>query len=392
MDATTPSRTIDTIRPASTYSPIEVPPVSLPRPAPRSSAIRPVLQPFDEIYAEVEAEFAGRDRSSAHSRRGFAGLARGENLASSSTGGRLSSTESGITYATASEGQAHGRPFTAGTRFSAVVSGSSSSSQSRRRSPVSRGHQPLDSRDRHRAQGIERAVVRDDEEPSSWWTTEDDLFLSGGSGTAIDDLLGDITRPFEDGSLEPESDSISRPWQSSRRFVDLPWARPGSSSTFQVDMGEDPDESVEDATQRRVALPPFLFRSLRRWRNGRSARDDADDEGIAADSANYVSDLDLDLSYEGLLALSERIGEARNRGATQASLASGLEKYVFVTGRTREGGEPEFRCGICLEDYAEGEECSRSKKCGHGLHTLCLEVSRGHSTGKSAARRDHHQG
>lgn len=125
----------------------------------------------------------------------------------------------------------------------------------------------------------------------------------------------------------------------------------------------------------RVPLPPFLLRSLRARRQATFGERGA---GIATEADNYLDDIELDLSYEGLLALSERIGDAKGKGATDAALEAGLTRFRYpaATTSTSPGGDlDEARCGICLEDYVTGDECARSKHCGHGMHVQCLEVS-----------------
>jgi hypothetical protein len=114
----------------------------------------------------------------------------------------------------------------------------------------------------------------------------------------------------------------------------------------------------------------------------RSLRTSATLGGIASESANYVNDSELDTSYEGLLALSDRIGSARPRGATATALREGLERSTFASHPPLSintihvaAADREVRCGICLEDYGEGDILAKSKKCGHALHSVCFEVS-----------------
>jgi len=188
------------------------------------------------------------------------------------------------------------------------------------------------------------------------------------------DFLRDLDRPFSSNLLGGE-DSSTLPWRGgrARQLADSPLPRRRYGLLGFDDALDRPEASQVENAQR-VPLPPFLFRSLRQWRSNRNALRDGQD-GIATDSANYVADIDLDLSYEGLLALSERIGVVRQRGASQAAMAAGLEKFAYRAGIAEtEQEEIEVRCGICLEDYAENDECARSKTCGHGLHTVCLET------------------
>lgn len=232
---------------------------------------RPVLQPFEEIYAEVEAEFANRDRTRP-------------------TGGR-----------------------------------------------------PL-SRHRTRREGVMQDLLADL-----------DTFV-GTSGAAPrrsrESLASDSTLDLPDrfGFWDHREELLSR-----------------DALLFDphLDLSADTDDD-------RVPLPPFLLRSLRARRQATFGQRGT---GIAGEADNYLDDLELDLSYEGLLALSERIGEVKNKGASEAALQAGLKRFTFAaTSAMTSANSAESRCGICLEDYAVGDDCASSKACGHGMHYICLEV------------------
>lgn len=76
----------------------------------------------------------------------------------------------------------------------------------------------------------------------------------------------------------------------------------------------------------------------------------------------------------------ESIGEARPRGASDVTLNAALRKFLHgantsMSSAIRVATMSETRCGICLEDYEDGDECAESVKCGHAMHAVCFEVS-----------------
>ncbi|KAJ3172929.1 E3 ubiquitin-protein ligase rnf38 [Geranomyces variabilis] len=76
---------------------------------------------------------------------------------------------------------------------------------------------------------------------------------------------------------------------------------------------------------------------------------------------------DGELSYERLLAISERIGDARPRGLAPAQV-SALPSRKFTAGCMP---EDEAQCSVCLADYEVGETL-RSAACAHWFHSVCL--------------------
>ncbi|GJN93198.1 hypothetical protein Rhopal_006245-T1 [Rhodotorula paludigena] len=132
------------------------------------------------------------------------------------------------------------------------------------------------------------------------------------------------------------------------------------------------------------------FHSL--WGRGDSA---------AADPRNYLDDDEFDTSYEALLRLSERLGDAKPKGVSPEKLAS-LRTFKYAEwpfpARTspappapvpstsavtmdkdppvfaRKGLEKEERCPICLTDYDDDDEVMLGQ-CGHGFHAECLTAA-----------------
>ncbi|KAK9895277.1 hypothetical protein P389DRAFT_90801 [Cystobasidium minutum MCA 4210] len=122
----------------------------------------------------------------------------------------------------------------------------------------------------------------------------------------------------------------------------------------------------------RTPLPPFLLRTLRtRGQPLFGQREGA--VGIGTDPRDWMGDSDIDLSYESLMAISERLGDVRRRGATEEALARGLTIYKYTTTSTA-SADGETRCAICLEDYEESDEIARSNKCNHALHNNCFST------------------
>lgn len=195
----------------------------------------------------------------------------------------------------------------------------------------------------------------------------------------MQDLLADIDSLVDSSSTVRSRHSLSATSEASHDYPDRFGFWDHREDLLSRDaLLFDPDLDLSaPADDERVSLPPFLLRSLRARRQATFGERGS---GIASEADNYLDDFELDSSYEGLLALSERIGEAKGRGATEAALRAGLTRYAFVApvspAADPEGAEA--RCGICLEDYTIGDECATSKTCGHGMHSACLEV-RSHS-------------
>ena len=77
----------------------------------------------------------------------------------------------------------------------------------------------------------------------------------------------------------------------------------------------------------------------------------------------------LNLSYEQLLALQERLGGAVPRGATAEQVAAlPTRRYV-----PREGAVPaDATCSICLADFEARDEL-RALPCSHAFHCGCID-------------------
>ncbi|GAA5826713.1 hypothetical protein JCM11251_002865 [Rhodosporidiobolus azoricus] len=124
-------------------------------------------------------------------------------------------------------------------------------------------------------------------------------------------------------------------------------------------------------------------------------------DSAALDPRNYLSDDTFDDSYEALLRLSERLGEAKPKGVPQSKLdqlrrfrygewpageregekeeledeglaGKGKGKERAKEGRLAvKGVEKEARCPVCLCDY-EDDDAVLQTTCGHGFHEDCL--------------------
>ncbi|KAJ3221240.1 hypothetical protein HK099_003671 [Clydaea vesicula] len=92
---------------------------------------------------------------------------------------------------------------------------------------------------------------------------------------------------------------------------------------------------------------------------------------------NYVNDEDLDMSYEGLLALSERIGEVKKKNIPEDVLTL-LPTFKFEQFKIKKNSykkkidEADLKCSICLMDYNKGEEL-RKLPCFHFFHRECID-------------------
>ncbi|RKO91149.1 hypothetical protein BDK51DRAFT_35054, partial [Blyttiomyces helicus] len=86
--------------------------------------------------------------------------------------------------------------------------------------------------------------------------------------------------------------------------------------------------------------------------------------GVAANPSNYLGDDEIDMSYESLLALGERIGEVKKKqGVPDAAIHTLLERRYKVGSMS----EDEAKCTICLAEY-EPNELLKGLQCLHWFH------------------------
>ncbi|KAI8905359.1 hypothetical protein DFJ77DRAFT_479199 [Powellomyces hirtus] len=90
------------------------------------------------------------------------------------------------------------------------------------------------------------------------------------------------------------------------------------------------------------------------------------DPRVASHPEEYMRDEDLD--YESLLALSERIGDARPRGLTEQMIGS-LPSRPYTPGCMP---SDEAKCTVCLSEYESGDSL-KGTPCAHWFHDECLE-------------------
>merc|ERR1712146_373411 len=74
------------------------------------------------------------------------------------------------------------------------------------------------------------------------------------------------------------------------------------------------------------------------------------------------------MSYEQILALGERLGQVKSRGASETDLST-LPSSKFVARRKKENGDDskgsnksqteKEECCICLEEFKEGDDIKR---------------------------------
>lgn len=83
---------------------------------------------------------------------------------------------------------------------------------------------------------------------------------------------------------------------------------------------------------------------------------------------NYLDDDELDTSYEALLALGERIGDAKPKGLPREVINSlPAKRYKYRKGMSSE----ETTCTVCLVDYDDGD-LLRGTPCAHWFHEECI--------------------
>lgn len=105
-------------------------------------------------------------------------------------------------------------------------------------------------------------------------------------------------------------------------------------------------------------------RHRHRHRHGRFWDDpDADDDDVDPDA----------MTYEQLLALQERIGDVKKKGASVSTITSTTQTYVYhkPAGNTSDGNE-NAKCSVCMDDFAEGDEV-RMLPCIHAYHRACID-------------------
>lgn len=74
------------------------------------------------------------------------------------------------------------------------------------------------------------------------------------------------------------------------------------------------------------------------------------------------------LDYEALLALGERLGEVKRRGASQAQIDAQLPLVSAAAASAQDTTQQS--CAVCMEDYAEADQL-RELPCGHRFHQRC---------------------
>jgi hypothetical protein len=86
---------------------------------------------------------------------------------------------------------------------------------------------------------------------------------------------------------------------------------------------------------------------------------------------DFLRDDEFDDSYEGLLRLAARIGDAKPRG-TPSEVIQAMPSGSYAS---CPGAKAESRCPICLDDYAQEDIVALIKHCSHWFHKECIQVS-----------------
>ncbi|KAG8988256.1 hypothetical protein FRB90_002863 [Tulasnella sp. 427] len=86
--------------------------------------------------------------------------------------------------------------------------------------------------------------------------------------------------------------------------------------------------------------------------------------------SDYMYDDDMDVSYEGLLRLAARIGDAKPKHLPPEFKAT-LPRGVYAT---CEAARVDDRCAICLDKYEDDHEVMGITECAHYFHSHCFET------------------
>ncbi|KAG8719615.1 hypothetical protein FRC08_002425 [Ceratobasidium sp. 394] len=90
---------------------------------------------------------------------------------------------------------------------------------------------------------------------------------------------------------------------------------------------------------------------------------------------DFLRDDEFDDSYEGLLRLAARIGDAKPRG-TPAEVIQAMPTGSYAS---CPGAKAESRCPICLDDYEQEDVVALIKGCSHWFHKECIQQWLGNS-------------
>ncbi|KAG8744047.1 hypothetical protein FRC10_010936 [Ceratobasidium sp. 414] len=188
-------------------------------------------------------------------------------------------------------------------------------------------------------------------------------------------------------SRDNSGSSLTQPAQSSTSFARLHRRRPPSPTT-----SDDPPPAPVSLSPPRSYASRFSH-FLPRRSSGRGpaqsgANSDDNDEWIHPGSSgrmfflrprartrttsggDFLRDDEFDDSYEGLLRLAARIGDAKPRG-TPAEVIQAMPTGSYAS---CPGAKAETRCPICLDDYEQEDIVALIKGCSHWFHKECVQV------------------
>ncbi|QRV78416.1 ubiquitin-conjugating enzyme [Ceratobasidium sp. AG-Ba] len=97
--------------------------------------------------------------------------------------------------------------------------------------------------------------------------------------------------------------------------------------------------------------------------------------GRTTSGGDFLRDDEFDDSYEGLLRLAARIGDAKPRG-TPAEVIQAMPTGKYAS---CQGAKAETRCPICLDDYEQEDMVALIKGCSHWFHKDCIQQWLGNS-------------
>jgi len=99
---------------------------------------------------------------------------------------------------------------------------------------------------------------------------------------------------------------------------------------------------------------------------------------------DYMYDDDIDVSYEGLLRLAARIGDAKPKHLPNEFKAS-LPRAVYKDCEQAKLGQ---QCPICLDNYNHSDEVLGIAECAHYFHAPCFETWLDMASNCPVCRRD----
>lgn len=98
-----------------------------------------------------------------------------------------------------------------------------------------------------------------------------------------------------------------------------------------------------------------------------------DDQSGVHHRANYVTEDGFDDSYEGLLALGERLGSVKPKGLPKHLISRlSIKRFIVPESKKVTLQEDDRKCVICMSDYESNDKLT-GLPCCHYFHAKCAE-------------------